>query len=77
MRANLKTKEIEKEFEPITIELVIENKQDIVNLYCNLNVSLRHCIEENKMSINKIPTDHAMALFSIVKKLAKEHGLKN
>jgi len=76
MKANLKTKEIKKGFEPITIELVIESKQDIVNLYCNLNVSFKYCVEENKMSINKVPTEHAMALFGIVEGLAKEYGLK-
>jgi hypothetical protein len=61
-----------KTFKPITIELVIESEQELINLYCNLNVSVKNMKEHNR---HYGDISQSMDLFDFVKNLMIKHNL--
>jgi len=59
-----------EEFEPITLEIVIESKEELANLYHRLNASCEEIDTEANLENVKIKTNNNPVFFDCIKSLA-------
>lgn len=83
MKCEIIQKEKPKEFEPITIQLIIESQDELVDLWHRMNIGFGHIENTSKQDCHYPPfpsenyiLGHSHNLWSILDNLCKKLNLK-